>query len=242
MKKILIITSILFFLASCESNPWDPLASALNNAANKLEISWSTSIPEHTGTVSTQLGKTQDQSVPVKSLKIENYNVVLYSGTGKIDTLTTKWTVSSINEGFDIKCNQNGIKDFTFYNILKADGKYGLVEKLYASCGSDPSSSYYIFDFQKWWTLISIDDSMKQYFGITDYRDKNYMMIPSLDIKTSDINDQENSLTLHVPDISPYDDATGWMEFHHISDKLLQSKGLKRDGIIVHIPLQEFFQ
>lgn len=242
MKKYIIwIIPVIFLLTSCGIAPWNWIKEALDNANSKIITqsvnSWIVSIPESKIVVNTQSGNASEQSTK-KLLKIENYNVVLYSGTGKIDTLTTKGTVSSLDDGSK-KCEKDWGKPFTFYNVLKPDGKYGLIEKMYVMCGSDSDSSYYIYDFQKWGILIPIEEQMEKYFGITNPQDPNYY-ITYLNLQSNNINEINDTVTISIPDTEPCVDGCLW--YAYISEKLLQSKWLKRDWNNIHIPIQELLK
>ena len=107
-------------------------------------------------------------------------------------------------------------------------------------CGSDRSSSYYLYDFQKWWALISVEENMKKYFNITNDQDSNYYITSELALKSDSINETQNTLTISIPDMQPCVD--GCMGYAYISDTLLQSKGLKRDWTNIHIPIQDLLK
>ncbi len=242
MKKYIVwIVPVIFLLTSCA--PWNWLKEALDNTNSNIITqsvsSWIVSIPESKIVTTKPLKNIPEQSTR-KSLRIENNNVVLYSGTGKIDTLTTKGTASSLDEGNE-RCERNWWGPFIFYNVTKPEGKYGLVEKVYAMCWSDHFISYYLYDFQKWEVLISVEEHVEKYFGITDPQDPSYN-ITSLNLKSTNINEINDTLTISIPDRKPYDIQTGWMEHYYISDKLLQSRGLERDWNNIHIPILDILK
>lgn len=243
MKKYIVwIIPVLFLLTSCGITPWAWVEDALNNVYKSTTASVNSgivSIPETKMLLLTQSGNTSEKFLPTKSLRIENYNVVLYSGTGKIDTLTTKGTAASLEDGSN-NCEKNWGKPFVFYTVIKADGKYGLIEKADAMCGSDNFRSYYIYDFQKWETLISVEKQIEKYFWITDSQNQNYYNTSGLNLKSTSLNEVNNTLFISVPDRQPCID--GCLGYFYISDKLLQSRGIKRDWAMVYLPLQELLK
>ncbi|NRH20645.1 hypothetical protein HOO68_01215 [Candidatus Gracilibacteria bacterium] len=136
MKYILSTILISLILTSCSTSEEQQsiISSVPVIQSGTIQTDTITSsVPINTGTISTG-----SMVAKVRTLGMENNNVILWEDGKKLDSLTTKGNIDFSNvESCDVP------KEKTAYKILQATGEYGIVQKVWNTCGGVVEKVYY---------------------------------------------------------------------------------------------------